>query len=1073
MRLSKLFRNFVAVAMLYVTSFQPMTGQNYVKTKTYLDENEQNCITEFQFSDGLGRKSALASNGRGTSGNYVYTLQTYDAQGREFELWRPVIGTQTASCPSRSDMNGMALSTYNAQTAKSETSYDVLDRPTDIWGPGEVWRTAGKRTQRSYRVSSSAAIQRYKASMPDNSLQKSGSYPPGSLTIEEVSDEDGHLSLIYKDMLGNTVLDRRFSSADTLDTYYVYNDLNQLCYVLTPEYQKHPHKELFAYEYRYDDHGRLEKKILPQCGVEQNYYDSEGRIIYSSNALGHHYYYLYDTYGRQVVKGRCSNFNYHHYQDVSMQQDEDGLYGTGYVFPKIYLTGDSPIEVVYYDDYQFLTKSKFASSPYCSALTRASHASAVGLQTGSLVCTSSGKYVLTAIYYDTKGRVIDRRETLVDGGVKSTSTIYSFTDKPVVVSCVLTRNGVTTQMSKLYSYYDTNDQLQSVKLYFNGHAPVTVAEYEYDDLGQLQTLHRGGSAGDVSYAYNLRGMTTSIDGKGFKEWLHYTDGVGTPCYNGSISSILWQTGDEDFKRGYKFSYDGAGRMLNADYGEGDNLTSHANRYSEKILEYTLNGGIRKLERYGKKTNGSYGKIDNLRMYYTGMQVDSVKEDAAPLTYTGAFDFVSKTVPVSGPHYAYYDDGSLKWDANKGISQIEYDRYGNYPKRIQFSNGNVTEYEYTATGQKLRTIYRTAVPNITVPIGSTLTLNASNTLAVDTITYIGDFILENGQLSKCLFDNGYVTIANGQPVYHYFTRDHLGNNRAVVNHDGTVEQTVHYYPFGAIYSDAGTDDALQPYKYNGKELDRMHGLNQYDYGARNYDPLLCRFTQLDPEAENYYETSPYTYCADNPVNAIDIDGRYIYYDQPIVQNGKVTGFHRYKYDRYGDIYGFGDNGKLYTGSSITMTAISTALNTLANGGSYGGSIVSFLAGKNSTDVVIKYGGENVTIYPLYNKKDVVINWNLLDWEGAGVDVKKNIITPPFVTLGHELIHAADYISGMNIDRTPWFYLPKGKEVQKVELDTSFRENILRMENGLDLRKYYAIYKDSNVGYTPSLIPNFWW
>ena len=87
----------------------------------------------------------------------------------------------------------------------------------------------------------------------------------------------------------------------------------------------------------------------------------------------------------------------------------------------------------------------------------------------------------------------------------------------------------------------------------------------------------------------------------------------------------------------------------------------------------------------------------------------------------------------------------------------------------------------------------------------------------------------------------------------------------------VEQTVHYYPFGAVYSDAGTDDALQPYKYNGKELDRMHGLNQYDYGARNYDPLLCRFTQLDPMAENYYETSPYTYCYNNPVRFFDFFG----------------------------------------------------------------------------------------------------------------------------------------------------------------------------------------------------------
>ncbi len=42
---------------------------------------------------------------------------------------------------------------------------------------------------------------------------------------------------------------------------------------------------------------------------------------------------------------------------------------------------------------------------------------------------------------------------------------------------------------------------------------------------------------------------------------------------------------------------------------------------------------------------------------------------------------------------------------------------NNPVRIQFTDGNVTKYVYSATGEKLRVIYQTAVPNITVAIGS--------------------------------------------------------------------------------------------------------------------------------------------------------------------------------------------------------------------------------------------------------------------------------------------------------------------------------------------------------------------
>lgn len=51
-----------------------------------------------------------------------------------------------------------------------------------------------------------------------------------------------------------------------------------------------------------------------------------------------------------------------------------------------------------------------------------------------------------------------------------------------------------------------------------------------------------------------------------------------------------------------------------------------------------------------------------------------------------------------------------------------------------------------------------------------------------------------------------------------------------------------------------------------ELDRMYGLDWYDYGARMYDGL--RFTTLDRYMEKYPHISPYAYCANNPMNAID-------------------------------------------------------------------------------------------------------------------------------------------------------------------------------------------------------------
>ncbi|MGM9717150.1 MAG: RHS repeat-associated core domain-containing protein, partial [Prevotella sp.] len=93
----------------------------------------------------------------------------------------------------------------------------------------------------------------------------------------------------------------------------------------------------------------------------------------------------------------------------------------------------------------------------------------------------------------------------------------------------------------------------------------------------------------------------------------------------------------------------------------------------------------------------------------------------------------------------------------------------------------------------------------------------------------------------------------------------------------VMQTMNYYPFGAQFCDgSANNNDVQPYKYNGKELDKMHGLNTYDYGARQYNPVTARWDRVDPLAEKYYNVSPYAYCHNNPVMLMDPDGMDDYY-----------------------------------------------------------------------------------------------------------------------------------------------------------------------------------------------------
>ncbi len=132
---------------------------------------------------------------------------------------------------------------------------------------------------------------------------------------------------------------------------------------------------------------------------------------------------------------------------------------------------------------------------------------------------------------------------------------------------------------------------------------------------------------------------------------------------------------------------------------------------------------------------------------------------------------------------------------------------------------------------------------------------------------------DGKMDMVLYPGGYATISGSNVTFHYYTQDYLGNNRAVINgSNGTIEQTVAYYPFGGIIAALGTKQTTgQPYKFGGKELQTANGLNEYDFGARRYFQAVPHFTSVDLLCENRPDLSPYLYCNNNPVNLVDPTG----------------------------------------------------------------------------------------------------------------------------------------------------------------------------------------------------------
>ena len=409
-----------------------------------------------------------------------------------------------------------------------------------------------------------------------------------------------------------------------------------------------------------------------------------------------------------------------------------------------------------------------------------------------------------------------------------------------IVFYLLPASGKTTR-EEVYTYsYDYADRVSKVEHTLGGSGKAT-----YDNFGRLLTKqYHGTSINKLTYAYNLRSWLTGISGTCFTQNVYYNTGVGTAKYNGNISSMTWKSGNESTVRGYKFTYDGLDRMLNATYGETAGISTNANRFSENVTGYDKNGNIKGLQRYGQLSSAAYGMIDNLTLTLNGNQLNRVDDAVAASTYNGGFEF--KNGANAADEYSYDANGNLTKDLNKGISGITYN-FLNLPNAVTFSDGSTITYTYGADGTKLRTVHK---------IGSTTT----------TTDYCGNVIYENGVQKLLLTEEGYITLSDSK--YHYYLKDHQGNNRVVISQSGTVEETSHYYPFGGVFASAGN---VQPYKYNGKELDTKKGLNWYDYGARHYDAVLGRFITVDALYDKHFKVSPYVYCGNEPVGRIDPDG----------------------------------------------------------------------------------------------------------------------------------------------------------------------------------------------------------
>ncbi|MEM9920948.1 MAG: DUF6443 domain-containing protein, partial [Bacteroidota bacterium] len=834
---------------------------NHVKTRTDFTPvggSEMTFVENWQYLDGIGRMMQTVQRQHSPSEQDIVTAVAYDNQGRVFKQYEPF--ESTSNTGAFRDVPSGTEFTLN------EYYLSPLNRIHKVTPPN--WYP----TTTTYG-SNGGGVANY-SSGP--------SFPTGSLSKVNVTDPEGLQTTQYTDKKGRLVFSRQRKGGGWLDTYYAYDFKDRLTHVIPPSAGSTSSPLSFKYEY--DGADNMTRKYVPDMGWMEMVYDDRNLLIASQDpklaAEEKWLTSLIDGYGRVTQSGFFNN---------STAPNPNA--------PSI----DYPLLENFYD------------GDGCS--------NAQGQQYNGKVCQSRSRILQTNQWlesnfvYDIHGRIIEvegNNHLNTNAGSERIYSTYDWADNLLQTNRIHTdaKGQIIPLINR--NTYDHVGRLENTYHRAGTAAEVLISNQQYTikdqiaekNLGQVTQGSTTTYLQSLDYSYNPQGWLVSINNAtlggsnmslpscGTAQPNPGTVGISSDPdnndlfhldlrydnpqngsslntiaqKNGNISQAIWRVRGRE-RQTYGYSYDNYNRLTNATYGEyADNGSLTVNNRFSTSYSYDTRGNINTLNRQGQYRNNDcwqVGQIDQLvySYYPQSNRLQGVADGAPTVSREEGYK------QTNNEDYAYDENGNMNHDPQKGL-HITYNHL-NLPTRIETDDCKLIEFSYDAAGSKLRK---------TVKVGSMVT---SQQDYVDGIEY------KNQSLEAIYHSEGRLYFDKGQSRYEYSIRDHLGNTRLTfsdLDQNGVIDvtgdeesseilQENHYYPFGMQAKGPWMERKGRGnrYTFNGMEEENDLNLNWIHARHRTYDPVLCRWNQVDPLSEIANNWTPYRFAYNNPVRYTDQSG----------------------------------------------------------------------------------------------------------------------------------------------------------------------------------------------------------